>query len=232
MYHLPFYPKHDYGCAHVKSCPHLGGASLGTLVLAARDHGETFRMLHRQLDGERKALSELVEENQRLNKKIDQLKLELRLERQTKFATNKQKAESGQADATAPGPAKKKRKRGAPVGHPGWYRETPSQYDVRVDVPAPRKCSHAKPPTSLFTRARLILSTGRRTSLTVVVTSRFSFTPPPGVVTADGGFSGPVTEKSWAVESVPMCGRWPFICETRSVSRIEKFLGHFAIYSV
>ena len=113
-------------------------------MLVVRDHAETFRMPHRQLDGEGKAGSELVEENQRLSKKIDQLKLELRLERQNRFATNKQKTESGQADEIAPRPAKKKRKRAAPTGHPGWYRQTPTQYDIRVNVPAPGFCSHCQ----------------------------------------------------------------------------------------
>lgn len=142
MYHLPFYPNHEHGCKHVKACPHLGGASLGLLVLGARDHAETFRGLHLQLDSERKRSSQLFAENQRLEKKIEQLQLELRLERQNKFATNQQKAEAGKAEVTAPRSAKKKRKRGAPTGHPGWYRQTPTQYDVRVDVPAPRCCSH------------------------------------------------------------------------------------------
>jgi len=30
-----FYPNHEYSCPQVSHCPHLGGASVGTLVLAA-----------------------------------------------------------------------------------------------------------------------------------------------------------------------------------------------------
>jgi len=118
MFRLPFYPKHEHGCPHVKHCPHLGGASLGTLVLAASDNSDRLDQLHRQLDAERKARSELYQETVQLRAKIDQLKLELRLERQNKFATNKQKQESGTDDGPTPTTAKKKRKPGAPVGHP------------------------------------------------------------------------------------------------------------------
>lgn len=143
MFNLPFYPDHEYGCKHVKACPHLGGASLGTLVLAGRDHTETFRGLHRQLDFEKKRNRELFTENQQLEKKIEQLKLELRLERQNKFATNKQKADSSSQDS-ATTEQKPAGKRGAPQGHAGWHRKTPTQYDVHVDAPAPTRCPHCK----------------------------------------------------------------------------------------
>ena len=143
MFNLPFYPNHEYGCKLVKACPHLGGASLGTLVLAGRDHTETFRGLNLQLDAERKRNSKLFAENRQLEQKIEQLKLELRLERQNKFATNKQKADSQLGDAAAsPEQQKPAGKRGAPQGHAGWHRKTPIEYDVRVDVAAPRRCPH------------------------------------------------------------------------------------------
>lgn len=143
MFSLPFYPNHEHGCKHVNACPHLGGASLGTLVLAGRDHSETFRGLHRQLDFEQKQNRELFAENQQLEKKIEQLKLELRLERQAKFASNKQKDDSSLQDSAAmPEPEKSVGKRGAPQGHVGWYRSTPTQYDISVAVNAPTRCPH------------------------------------------------------------------------------------------
>ncbi len=142
MFNLPFYPDHEYGCKHVKACPHLGGASLGTLVLAGRDHAETFRGLNLQLDAERKRSSKLFVENQKLEARIEQLKLELRLERQNKFATTKQKADCQECAIGQPAGSKTAGKRGAPQGHVGWYRQTPAEYDVRVDVTAPDRCSY------------------------------------------------------------------------------------------
>jgi transposase len=143
---FPFYPKHEYGCPNVSHCPHAGGAAIGHLVLLAGDHRERHFQLHRQIDIEQERNRKLFAENQQLETKIEQLKLELRLERQNKFATNKQKAQSVQAGQPTPPAAKKHGKRGAPVGHPGWYRKTPTQYDVCVEAPAPRKCPHCQSP--------------------------------------------------------------------------------------
>ncbi len=86
-----FYPNHEHGCPHVGHCPHLGGAALGTLVLAAGENGQMLDMLHGQLDDVRKSVRELLQENERLKTQLEQVKLELKLERQNKFATNQQK---------------------------------------------------------------------------------------------------------------------------------------------
>ncbi len=42
--------NHEHACPHVSHCPHLGGAALGMLVLAASDQDEYLQMLHGQLD--------------------------------------------------------------------------------------------------------------------------------------------------------------------------------------
>ncbi len=136
---FPFYPKHEYGCPHVRHCPHAGGAAIGHLVQLAGDHQDCYQGLYRQIDSERERNSKLFAENQQLAKKIEQLQLELRLERQNKFATHKQKAELAQTES-AETPARKKGQRGAPKGHAPWYRRMPTGYDVRVDVEAPKRC--------------------------------------------------------------------------------------------
>jgi hypothetical protein len=86
-----FYPKHEFACPHVGHCPHLGGAALGTLVHLANSSGDSLDCLHRQLDATRKSVSHLVAENESLKREIERLKLELKIERQTKFATNRQR---------------------------------------------------------------------------------------------------------------------------------------------
>jgi hypothetical protein len=148
--HFSLYPNHEHGCPNVSHCPHLGGAALGTLVLIANTSGDTIDGLHKAVDIERKRNAKLVEENQRLEKALEQAKLELKLERQNKFATNQQKNEDD-ADADdktkttdASPAASEPKKRGAPVGHPDWYRPTPTYYDWAVDVTAPRRCPHCQ----------------------------------------------------------------------------------------
>ncbi|MBI2480043.1 MAG: hypothetical protein HYV60_15860 [Planctomycetia bacterium] len=141
-----FYPQHEHGCPHVSHCPHLGGAALGTLVWNANTSGDTIAGLHRSLDAERKRNSQLVEENLQLEEALKQAKLELKLERQNKFATNQQKqaGDSAENKAAEESATHEPKKRGAPVGHPGWFRPTPTHYDWAVDVPAPSRCPHCQ----------------------------------------------------------------------------------------
>ena len=136
-----FYPNHEHGCEYVSHCPHLGGASLGTLVLAANEQSEFHRYLHGTIDAERERNAQLLAENARLREELEQVKLELKLERQNKFATNQQKQADSEKEQPESSPSATK-KRGAPVGHPGWFRPTPAEYDWDVDVLAPQRCPH------------------------------------------------------------------------------------------
>jgi transposase len=147
-----FYPNHEFACPQLKHCPHLGGAALGAVVLLANQNADSRDWLHRQLDAARQTVSELVAENGALQREVERLKLELKLERQTKFATNRQR-QAGAAESKPseiPGEAPP-RKRGAPVGHPGWFRPTPAQYDALVEAPAPAECPHCGGPVSVYT---------------------------------------------------------------------------------
>ena len=134
-----FYPKHEYGCPHVNHCPHLGGVGLGSLVFAADENDEWTDALQRQVDALREesvAKSRRIEEQ---SQQIEQLKAELKAERQKQFR-HTQADEEEAADSTAKGG----KKRGSPVGHPGWFRPTPTQIDRIVPVPAPSLCPHCQ----------------------------------------------------------------------------------------
>jgi len=75
------------------------------------------RALHATIDAERARGDRLFAETERLQKELDQVKLELKLERQNKFATNQRKQKSGDtADAavdSAAASTTEKKKRGA-----------------------------------------------------------------------------------------------------------------------
>jgi transposase len=143
-----FYPRHEYACPHVSHCPHVGGAALSSLVHAANDQGQYLDLLHGQLDFERQRNTKLVAENEELLRELAQTRLELKLERQRKFTCGRNAAENIDPSHPAETPvsseqgAKTPRKRGAPVGHPGWFRPTPTAYDRLVLVDAPAKCPH------------------------------------------------------------------------------------------
>lgn len=137
-----FYPDHEYACPEVEHCPHLGGAALSTLVDEASDQGQYLDMLHGQLDSEREQITKLIAENEELKRQLAQVRLELKLERQRKFACGRD-AEYEPTEAAIPlDKSQTGRKRGAPVGHPGWFRPTPTEYDELVPVAPPAKCPH------------------------------------------------------------------------------------------
>jgi hypothetical protein len=107
-----FYPDHQYGCEHVGHCPHLGGAALGTVVREANENDHFLQYLHGTIAGDRERIDQLYEENERLKRELEQVKLELKLERQNKFATNQQKevptseAENNRPDSSVSGQIK------------------------------------------------------------------------------------------------------------------------------
>jgi transposase len=147
-----FYPKHEYACPQLSHCPHLGGAALGTLVHLANNSADSLDRLHRQLDATRKSVSDLMAENEALKREVERLKLELKLERQNKFATNRQRQAGAAPSQPSAAPSEgEPRKRGAPKGHPGWFRPTPTEYDALVEVPAPADCPHCGGPVSVYT---------------------------------------------------------------------------------
>ncbi len=151
-----FYPHHEHGCPHVGHCPHLGGTALATLVQAASDNGQMLDMLHGQFQAASDTVSELLRENEQLKKQLEQAKLELKLERQNKFATRQQKQEEADTgDDTSEQPpdqsaAEKPKKRGAPVGHPGWFRPTPTEYDWLIKVGSPHRCPDCDGKVTVF----------------------------------------------------------------------------------
>lgn len=138
-----FYPRHEYACPEIGHCPHLGGAALATLVNAAGEQGQYLDMLHGRLDFEREQNAKLARENERLQRELAQAKLELKLERQRRFACGREAKDDPAGHPPAGlGRGRSGRKRGAPVGHPGWFRPTPTEYDDLVLVEAPAKCPH------------------------------------------------------------------------------------------
>ena len=135
--HFVFYPKHEFGCRHVASCPHLGGASLGLLVHAADQQTEWTNSLLRQIDGLRAECSAKSGRIAELTAQVEQLQCELKAERQKQFQRKKDAPAKGESESAPP---QGKKRRGAPVGHPGWYRPRPATFDRLILVSAPGTC--------------------------------------------------------------------------------------------
>jgi transposase len=141
------YPPHDFECLYRHTCPYLDGLST-TWVLeeyrrAADVYQEHLRIID-VFDGHLKIRDERIRVLERENA---ELKAKLQALHHRQFKSNKKKdAETGgkQVQGASSSNKGKKRKRGAPVGHPGWARPKPDRIDRTVDVPAPTICPHCQ----------------------------------------------------------------------------------------
>jgi len=130
----------DFRCPYRDGCPYLEGLSTGWVfhryqeVLGTECHYEyQLEQLNHQLDEERQQRKRIELENQQLRAQLQALH-----RRQFK----------GPKAPTAPRdcPSARRKKRGAPVGHPPWQRAKPKQLDLIVPVPAPKTCPHCQGP--------------------------------------------------------------------------------------
>jgi hypothetical protein len=80
-----------------------------------------------------------------LERENAELKAKLQASHRRQCKLNKKKdpgTEPKDVEGTSVSNEGKKRKRGAPVGHPGWVRPKPDRIDRTVHVPAPTICPH------------------------------------------------------------------------------------------
>lgn len=142
------YPAHDFECLYRHTCPYLDGLSttwvLGEYRRADNVYHEHLRIIddfYRDLKDRDNRIRFLERENAELKAKLQAL-------HQRQFKPSKKKdAEDIEGDASS---KEGKRKRGAPVGHPGWVRPKPDRIDRTVDVPAPTTCRRWKKAWSTF----------------------------------------------------------------------------------
>ena len=135
-----FYPNHEHRCPNLMHCPHIGGAALGYLVSLANENDEQRDWLFRQLDATREESAVRWRRIVELEERVQQLEVELKAERQKQFKAARPEANDEVPRATTDGIGAKKP--GAPVGHPGWFRPTPTKIDGTIEVAAPASCPY------------------------------------------------------------------------------------------
>jgi len=128
----------NFQCPYRHCCPHLEGLSTHWLFgeyqdssFEHLDHWKARDELQQQLDEALEYIGQLESQNQDLKAKLKAL-------HQKQFKANKKRKPSD----SKPDSDVKKKKRGAPKGHPGWFRRKPDHVDKTVMVPAPRACPH------------------------------------------------------------------------------------------
>lgn len=141
------YPPHDFECLYRHSCPYLDGLSTTWVLGEYRRASEVYQEHLRIIDGFDGQLKVRDERIRVLERENAALKAKLQALHQQQFKPNKKKdAGRGGTDVESASSSSEgeKKKRGAPVGHPGWVRPKPDRIDWTLHVPAPRICPHCQ----------------------------------------------------------------------------------------
>jgi len=141
------YPPHHFECLYRHTCPYLDGLSTTWVLGEYRRAGDVYQEHLRIIDGFDGHLKARDKRIRILERENAELKAKLQALHRRQFRSNKKKeAENGGKDVEGTSPSKEgeKKKRGAPVGHPGWVRPKPERIDRTVHVPAPRICPHCQ----------------------------------------------------------------------------------------
>lgn len=138
------YPPYDFVCSYQDNCPHLDGMST-TWVLGEYRRGEkTYNEHLRIIDVLDEQLRTELNRIRKLERELAELRAKYQALHQKQFKPNrKDNADSRAQKADGkPGDLAGKKKRGAPVGHPGWFRQKATEIDRSVHVAAPQRCPH------------------------------------------------------------------------------------------
>ncbi|RPJ11432.1 MAG: IS66 family transposase [Deltaproteobacteria bacterium] len=129
-------PPANYQCPYHNCCPHLQGLST-EFVFAEYQNSHWEHLDHWKARDE---LNELLEQMRGYTQELETQNAELKA-KLTALHRRQFKANRKQPPATVPQP-QRARKRGAPKGHPGWYRPQPAHIDQTRTVAAPDVCPH------------------------------------------------------------------------------------------
>jgi transposase len=104
---------------------------------SCKQHNEHWRVRDIQQD----RLAEVLKKVAELEKENEELRAKLTVLHRKQFKANRKKDKKDEPNKK-PGVQKKNRKRGAPKGHPGWFRRKPDHVDRTIEVSAPTECPH------------------------------------------------------------------------------------------
>lgn len=141
------YPPSDFKCLHQRACPHLDFLSTKWVLSQYRRGEDVYQEHLRIIDVFDERLKNRDERIRKLERENCELKAKIKMLHQRQFKPNKNSSApscSKPVEDCPPIDPKVKKKRGAPVGHPGWQRPKPQHVDRTVHVPAPSICPHCK----------------------------------------------------------------------------------------
>lgn len=138
------WPPYDFVCLYEHTCPYLDGLSTSWVLGQYRRADEVYHEHLRIIDNFREAVQERDGRIRVLERENAELRAKYQALHQKQFKPNRKNgAPPDEGSGAAQGPqAAKKKKRGAPKGHPAWTRQVPTRIDRIVPVPMPSACPH------------------------------------------------------------------------------------------
>jgi len=136
------YPPHDFQCLYKDACPYLDLLSTRWVISEYRRGQDRYQEHLKIIDRFDADLKDKDKRLRILERENSELKAKLTMLHQRQFKPNKKKdsGDSPKEDS----PSLNRKKRGAPVGHPGWVRPKPKRIDQTVFVPAPMVCPYCR----------------------------------------------------------------------------------------
>jgi hypothetical protein len=125
----------DFCCPYRHGCPYLEGLSTSWVFHRYQERGGLECQYEYQLEELQKELQAEQRHSQEVELQNQQLAAQLQALHRRQFKGRRHPAPPP-PDNPPPAP----KKRGAPVGHPGWQRAQPTRIDQVVLVPAPAAC--------------------------------------------------------------------------------------------
>jgi hypothetical protein len=138
------YPPHDFTCLYEHTCPYLDGLSTSWVLGQYRRADDVYHEHLQIIDSFSAALKTSEDRVRVLERENAELRAKYQALHRKQFKPNRKRDEvdGGREDREAASSCAKPKKRGAPVGHPGWTRPIPTRIDRVVSVPRPSVCPH------------------------------------------------------------------------------------------
>ena len=140
----PTYPPYDFSCPYTHACPHMHGLSTTWVMEIYHRSHDVYQEQLRIIDSFDGALKTRDAKIRALEKLLAELHGRYLALHQKQFKPNRKKSNTPPDAKPNPDTDKTVKKRGAPIGHPGWYRPTPDKIDRTFTVPPPLACPHCR----------------------------------------------------------------------------------------
>lgn len=135
---------YDFVCIYEHTCPYLDGLSTAWVLSEYRRADDVYHEHLRIIDAFRETVDDQDKKIRALERELAEVRAKYQALHRKQFKPNRKRDEADNVQEVngSSSTSAKKKKRGAPKGHPAWTRPVPMRIDRIVPVPAPMVCPH------------------------------------------------------------------------------------------